>query len=52
MAENERLYEEVEEALNKLFSDQTVSKRECAANMKGIIEDCEIKIESLGDLDE
>jgi hypothetical protein len=45
---NDKLLEEAEKAINDLFSDMSVSREKCRENMRELLADIEIKIESLG----
>lgn len=44
---NERLFAEVEEAIDALFSDTSVSQEECRQNLEALIANLQNKIDSL-----
>lgn len=46
--DNEKLYEKALEAATDLFNDQSVSKKKVLENLKSLIEDIQVMIESLG----
>ena len=44
---NETLYHEALEAINRLFSDKTVSIDQCVENLNSLIQEIEMKIDCL-----
>jgi hypothetical protein len=42
---NQLLYQAAEAAIEKLFSDTSVSPEECLANLRGLKDDLEMKID-------
>lgn len=47
MSKNERLIGAAQKAIDDLFSDESVSQKQAVENLRDIIEDCKIKIDSL-----
>lgn len=48
MSDNQTLYDEALEAITELFNDSSVTVEECAENLRGLIDEIETMIESLG----
>jgi hypothetical protein len=48
MTKNEKLLERAKEAINELFSDQSVSPTECKENLQDLKDEIELQIDSLG----
>jgi hypothetical protein len=46
--DNAELLEKAQDAINDLFSDMSVSPKQCRENLRELIADIEVKIESLG----
>ena len=52
MSDNEELYEKALEAINNLYSDQSVSREKALRNLQGLSGEIDIMVNALGDDDE